>query len=1122
MRMTAMLLLAATLQISAAAFSQGVSITTTNSPLPKVFSQIRQQTGYSFFWDQQLLDKMQPVSVNIRNASLEDALEACLKGLPLTFVIKADKKAVFIKAAQTAPVSFKEDAPALSDLRGRITNEKNEPIPGVSIVLKGTARGALTAADGTFELKQLPEGAVILVRMVGFETQEIRLNGRTTLDVKMKVLPQQISEVTVSTGIFSRKKESFTGSYSVYTGEQLKTIGNQNIVQSLRTLDPSFLVMENNLAGSNPNVMPNLSIQGKTSMIGATDQLKNDPNQPLFIMDGFETDLATIIGLDMNRVASITILKDAASTALYGSKAANGVVVVETKLPRNGKMSLSFTTDNSLSFADLHDYNMMDAAEILQFQKQVGVYSAPTDKMEDRIRLDSIYNRRLSNVQRGVNTYWMGAPLVPTAYSQNYSIYVDGGDHKFRYGLGLKYGQTPGVMKGSGRNTGNANIDLMYRTGKFSFTNKLLLTSYKATESPYGSYSQYVTAMPYFVADTAKYLESIANYNTGNPPTYERTPNPLYQIGLPNKNETNNLQISNRFSAFYQATKYLRFDARFAVTKNNTSTEILRAPQNSEFDNKDVTQRGLYSNSKNDNFFYQGFLQGSYGQVFNGKHEVNIVPGFQIDNTTNVFNAYSVTGFPAGSFLSPSLGTEYPEGEKPSYGRNVTRAMSGFANFHYGYDRRYMFDFNYRKDGSSVFGSNRRFTDTWTVGLAWNLHNEAFMKQSSIISYMQLRASIGNPGNQSFGSYNSFTTLNYYGSMINDNGSGLVVGTWGNPDLAWQKTLNKTIGFEGRLFKDRLSATLNIYDKFTDPLVVSLPNAPSVGSSTQMINIGNLRTQGIDFTLIGTVISIPKDRIYWRVNVSGGHYNATYGGIGNSLDILNGKNQSANGSDSLRHDMASNNATLQRYRDGAHPDDLWAVRSLGIDPGTGREIFLTKEGMPTFTYNERDIVKVGNSQPTIQGVVGTSFQWGGFTASLNMRYILNSYQFNSALYTKAENINSSQMFTSNLDKRALYGHWQKPGDVVPFKYLGTVDGAGSITYTPMSSRFIQKENALSGESISFGYDFYGAPWLKKAGMQGLRVTGYMNEIFRLSTIQRERGLDYPYARSVSFSLNATF
>ena len=238
----------------------------------------------------------------------------------------------------------------------------------------------------------------------------------------------------------------------------------------------------------------------------------------------------------------------------------------------------------------------------------------------------------------------------------------------------------------------------------------------------------------------------------------------------------------------------------------------------------------------------------------------------------------------------------------------------------------------------------------------------------------------------------------------------------------------------------------------------------------------------------------------WTINFNFRTSQSEYREIGDKLDYLNEKGSSK---------------TLLRYYEGASPDDMWAVPSLGIDPATGREVFLKKDGTQTFIYSADDEVVVGSSRPDVEGIIGTSFYWKGFSASVNFRYRIGGEVMASALYNKVENISDAMVYR-NQDKRALYDRWQKPGDHAKFKGIQENNST-----TPMSSRFVMTENTFSGESISLGYET-NATWLKYIGANGLTLRAYMNEIFRISSFKEERGTEYPFARSVTFSLSLRF
>ena len=370
------------------------------------------------------------------------------------------------------------------------------------------------------------------------------------------------------------------------------------------------------------------------------------------------------------------------------------------------------------------------------------------------------------------------------------------------------------------------------------------------------------------------------------------------------------------------------------------------------------------------------------------------------------------------------------------------------------------------------------------------------------LNQLTVRANIGSTGNQGFGSFASTTVYNLENNS-NYFGQGLFHTSLGNPNLNWQKTLQANVGLDLAAMDRRLSATVNAYNKYTNPLIVALDLPGSNGILSYPMNIGNLNVKGIETSISYSPIYKLSERIIWTLGITAGAYKSRYGSIGNALNNLNALQLQSN--------------SIRRFTDGSSPDDIWAVPSLGIDPSNGDEVFLTKEGTYTYTYNTQDIRVVANARPKVEGVISSSLRLKGFTASAYIRYNLGASRFNTALYEKVENISLYDL-AFNQDRRALYGRWKNPGDVSQFK------GISSTAYTPISSRFVQKENVITGESISLGYELQSktTPWLKTVNLSNLRFTAYMNNIFRLSNIMSERGIDYPFANAVSFSLNASF
>lgn len=1089
------------------ALNRKVHLQVKKKPLSEVLASLEKQANVHFVFDGSQLNSAMTVSLVANNKPLEEVLNSLL---PADAQYKVIGNQVVVKrTGQTptptpAPQERPVTTPAQKDIEvaGTVVlrSEKGDiqTVPGVNVRIKGSNVGTVTNNAGQFEITA-PENAILVFSFVGYKPREVSLGGRSSLKITLEEDVSSIKEVVV-TGVFERAKESFTGSASTFTGRQLKAVGNQNVIQSLRSLDPAFSVFENNRLGSNPNALPDLEIQGRTSILGLKEQLGADPNLPLFILDGFQTSLRFVMDLDINRVESVTILKDAASTAIYGSRAANGVIVIETRKPKAGELRVTYTTDNTLSIPDLRDYNLMNASEKLEFERLSGRYTPTYQHRHNytlQADLDSQYNAKLAEVQRGVNTYWMNEPLR-TVIGTGHSLYVEGGDPKMLYGVGLTYRKTPGVMKGSGRDVGSGNIKLQYRQQKLSFSNNLTLNFFKSNESPYGVFSSYSRANPYYRKTNddgtyARLLETTRD-NTGRP-NYN-VPNPLWDAALPNKDETNNFDLINNFQLEYAIRYDLRFRARFGITKKMERTERFSPSLHSKFLNVPLMEKGSYTSVRNDANGYDGDLTFTYGRVFNEKHMLNLLGGWSIRQNRFMSDSYGAVGFP-DHINSPAYAATYTPAGKPTSTEATSRATSFYGQGNYTYDRRFVTDFSYRLDGSSNYGANNLFTRTWSVGLAWNVHEEAFLDKR-VFNTLRLRGSVGNPGNENGLAYQSFTTFNYNTVLQNYFGIGANIDAFGNPDLQWQQTLKRTVGIDAILF-ERLRFNADYVMQETDPLVAVINLPASVGTALYTTNIGQQSSKGYNFLISYSPIFRPKEQITWSFNFSGKHERARYEEIGNKLDVMNKLNQSRN---------------LDRYYDYGSPTALWAVRSHGIDPSTGRELFIKKDGSLTYDYDYDDEVVVGDSRADLDGIVGTQFSYKNFSCNVYLRYRIGGSQFNTALFEKVENINLNGL-KQNQDRRALYDRWKRPGDISQFKGISLTDES------KISSRFVQEENTFAGESINVSYEFNKGK-VQHWGISYIRLSAYMNDIFRISSLRRERGIDYPFANSLGFSASVAF
>lgn len=1078
------------LSASAYAFSQKLSFDLGKVSLGQALKSITAETGMNFFYSDNELDVNRMVVVDFRNTELINVVKQLIG--PNYDVQKEGKNIMLIVPAAKVLV-------LQLNVRGKVTDKNGIAIPGANVIIKGENRGGSTDLDGEYTVTAKADD-ILVFSYLGFIKQEIAIGGRATINVTLAEDLSQLKEVVI-TGIVERKKESYTGAINTITGDELKSIGNQNLIQSIKALDPSFVVMESNRFGSNPNVLPDIQVRGKSSVstTDLRDEFGADPNQPLFVLDGFETNLRTIVDLDMNRVKSITILKDATSTALYGAKAANGVVVVETERPKSGELRLSYTSDLTIEMPDLRDYNLMNAEEKIKFERLAGRWTFPGTNPAYQPTLDSIYNSKLADVRRGVNTYWLDEP-IQNGFSQRHSVNVDGGSENLMFRAGVNYKNQDGLMIGSKRQTWGGSFDMTYRKKRFNITNRLYVSGYDASESKYGSFSKFARANPYYRqknehGEIGKYLD-VVNIPTVISYSLE---NPLYSSTLNNKDNTKGFSFQNSLQAIFTVNSQFRIQGGLQLKKGNSTQEIFVSPQAFEFDQVGVFEKGRYTNYRIENSSYSGNIMLTYSNVFNDVHSLNANLRADVEETQNQSYTTTAVGFPVGTNGNPSFAFGYESNSKPRFRSNLYRRNNVLGSVNYAYDSKYLFDGTFRMDGSTAFGSNKRYSPFWSVGLGWNIHNE-FDLNEDIVDLIKIRANIGSTGNQNFG---SVATTSVYGFNVQTNsfGQGLELLQLANNNLEWQNTVQSNIGVDFQLFKNRLSGSVEYFRKNTDPLVVIIDLPSSTGIKGYPFNLGNLKINGLETILKYSPVYNLQKQIVWTLGVTATSYKSEYGGLNNALESLD------------ERELASQ--SLIRFRDGFSPDDIWAVSSLGIDPATGREVFLKNNGEPTFIHNFKDEKVVGNTTPTVEGVISSNLNYKGIILGINLRYRLGGDVFNHALFNKVENISSNGL-GYNQDRRALYDRWQQPGDVAMFSAINI------RSTTPISSRFVQREDVLIGESFNLGYQTSNKQWLNQLGISQLRLNAYMNDIFRWSTITSERGTEYPFARSISLSINASF
>ncbi len=1077
-----------------------VSINFNNEPVSNVLRAIEKQTGMNFVYNAEHIKGLSSVTLTATDLDLNRFLSTVL-GNKLTW--KFENKNIIILP--------RDQAASKKIVSGIIKDDLGEPLPGVSVYLRSNNKiGTYSDGNGKYELA-LPENtagnAQIVISSIGYETILTTYDKlRNMKEVVIKLSAMELSDVVV-TGIFKKSAESFTGAVSTISSQEIMQSGSRNLIQTLNNIDPTINIVSNNLYGSNPNHLPELQIRGNSSVPNISelqDETRVNINTPLIVLDGFETTLQKMYDLNENDVESITILKDASATAIYGSRGANGVIVITTKAPVMGKLRISYKGEANIETPDLTEYHVLNAADKLALEKRVGLYITP--RAENQVPLTRYYNYLLSEVNRGVNTYWLSIPLR-VGIGQKHNMRLEGGDKTFRYSVSAQLNNTQGVMKESFRKVFNGTINLSYYLNNVKFTNSLMLSIGNSQESPYGAFSSYVKMNPYWRAydDNGNVLKTMGNngtsdyyYRWGTLPT-----NPLYNATLNTFDKDNSFDVTNNFSIEWKPVTEITLRGRIGLYKSNSESDVFKPGDHTDFANyseADLFRKGSYNYGVGKSNKYDVSLNLSYNKTI-GKHLIYAAADYNLRETTNVNYGFAAEGFNNENFDFIAMALQYAASSKPTGSESKVRSIGFTSNFNYTYANKYYMDLSFRTDGSSQYGSDKRFAPFWSAGIGWNLHNESFIKNLDKINFLKIRGSVGTTGSQNFSAYQAISTYSYFTDDRYFNWIGSQLAALGNPDLQWQQKFTVNVGLEGKLLNNLLSFTFDYYNDKTTNLVSSISSPASNGFTSYIENVGIMRNKGYEFKLTGTIYKNQGKGILWNI---------TIGGIHN-------KNRVVEISEALQAEQDKLEATKTtspniRYRPGYSTNTIWVVKSAGIDPSNGKEVYISKSGEPTYIWNAADIIAYGTTEPKLQGLINTLLKYGNFTLNASFGYKFGGYAYNTTLIDKVENAN----YSYNVDSRVYYGRWSQPGDIAAFK------GLDVTTTTYKTSRFVQKENLFKHQNLTLQYELKNPKLKNIAKIDNIIFSASTSDLFYLSSIKAERGLSYPYSHLFNFGVNVTF
>ncbi len=1116
MKLTAFIFTIVCLHVSATGFSQKIAMSVKNKPLAAVFSVIEQQSGYKFFYDNKLVKKANKVTADFRGNAIKDVMDEVMKGQQLTYSI-IDKTIVIKKKAEprkelqqgmnperidTKDLNYGITMPDLErrlagvvlnkpneatsldlTVRGKVLDEKGVGLPGVSIVMKGTQRGTTADADGVFQL-EVPDGnAVLIFSFVGFVSREVTVGSQAVLDVTLQVDNRSLEEIVV-VGYGTVKKSDLTGSLSQVKAKELNAYPANNVLQALSGRAAGVQVIQNNGA---PGAGISVRIRGANSVLGG--------NEPLYVVDGFPVNGSNPTVLNNADIESIEILKDASATAIYGSRGANGVVLVTTKRGKAGKTSVDFET--SYSTQKLRKkLDMMNGKEYGTFYNEQAV----NDKLNPYFT-----QAQIDGFGQGFD--WQDL-VFQTAPIKTAALSISGGNEKTQFAISGSTFNQDGIVKGSDykryslRTNINHTISKMFSVN-FSGTLSRLQTGRKDSEgggrgssmisggimappslTPYnedGSYRVLATAYPFVATDMV---------------------NPLNFINEQNNQVKANVALLNAAIVFKPIDEITikisgGVENRDDRTDNFTSRNFVRSSGSASVSTSQFTSL-LSENTI------------SYNKTFAQKHSIAAVAGFTYQDFLSTSLSGSGVGFLSNASETYDLGSSSTPGI-PGSGYSKSVLLSYLARVNYAYDGKYLATISMRRDGSSKYSEGDKWGLFPSAALAWRVSNEEFLKNSTVVSDLKVRASWGLTGSQAIGAYATLNQLDAGKTIFGD----ALYNTFGPTTtlpgrLKWETTEQKDIGVDFGILKNRIILTADYYIKNTRDLLnrVTLPS--SLGYTSTLQNVGEVQNRGFEFGVDSRILT---GDFKWDINANISFNRNKVVKLSAGQDILGG----------TINTIVINDAT-SILREGRPIGQFWGYVEDGYDEkGKIKYVDTDKDGSITI----KDKTYIGNPNPDFIYGINSTMSYKNFDLTLFIQGVQGNDMFNG---NAAGTIDYG--FGLNMLREVYLNHWTPSTPNAKYPIISNAVNA------KVSSRYIEDGSYLRLKNIQLAYNFplakWGVRWMRTAQLYAsaqnvLTFTNYsgwdpeMNS--RGSANSTSQGVDffsYPIAKSVTFGVRVGF
>lgn len=929
-------------------------------------------------------------------------------------------------------------ASAQRTVTGTVTDESGETVPGVNVVLKGTTNGTTTDLDGNYRLSVPEEGGTLVFSFIGLSTQEVVIGARSVIEVTMSSDVQQLTEVVV-TGYSNTSKAKLTSAISAVDGKDLESIPMPDVNQLIQGRAPGVY---SSAPSGQPGAAQNIRIRGTGSITAGRG--------PLYVIDGIPvqngdfttaTQTADVLSnINPNDIASLTVLKDAAATALYGARGGNGVILITTKKGKAGDTRITARAQYGVTQPQFGKLDMMNAQQAWDYERVILANSGLSETQIDANRpasmLDSTFN-------------WIDAAFR-TGKTQNYEIQATGGDESTRYFVSGSYFQQDGTLLESSFNriSARANLDKRFRDNidftmntNVSYTDQLNAVAGNRFASP---------LLAAFVNTPLQspYNPETGQLYTGQEPGFEifTGDNFLYSTPI-NPTTTNTLRTIGKAVLGWDILENLRVSQTAAV-------DFVSIKENSFYDpttNDGFDNQGDITNDYNENITITSQTQISGDWKIGNDHTFDALAVYEFQkNDRENFSAYGV-GLASGK-LKTLNSTATPQGVGGFVQQFAFESVLGQLN--YNYLNRYYFTGSIRRDGSSRFGADNRYATFWAVAGSWRLIEEGFMQGQNILTDAKVRVSYGTSGNAEIGNYAS---LGLYGFGAAYNGApGSAPSQIANPDLTWETSTTTNIGIDLGFVNNRILLGTELYNKLSENLLLDVPVSRTSGFTSATRNIGELQNRGIELTL--STVNF-KGEFNWTTD-----FNIAY----NENKIL-----------SLPEGEDINNGR-QIWREGK-PIRTWYIQKwAGVNPADGTPLWFTEDGGVTGNYANAGRFEVGNAAPDLIGGFSNTFTYKGLSLNVFFNFALGHEIYNAS---KPFIESDGQRFGWNHLAIAAEDYWEQPGDIAdrPQPRLGGNNQANST-----STRYLEDGSFVRLRNVNLSYTI-PKNIVSKAGMSNVRV-----------------------------------